>query len=99
MPSVVVTTTGFTRIARAVGRAEGMASLRVAEYPGAVGVHPNELVVKNVETVLFERIVENLTRAPAVESSDPAAIVRRADAIVHEGSFEEINDYFRSREW
>ena len=117
IPSVVVTTTGFTTIARAAAKAEGMSSLRVAEYPGAVGVHAEELVVKNVENVLFQRIVDGLTkpvgaperlpsaRGPA-DSGDVSpggtAGIRgesRADAIVFEGSFEEINDHFRTREW
>ena len=51
---MVVTTTGFTNIAKAVGKAEGVAGLRVAEYPGAVGVHPEALVEENVEKVLFK---------------------------------------------
>ncbi|MGH8636529.1 MAG: UGSC family (seleno)protein, partial [Burkholderiales bacterium] len=62
IPSVVITTTGFTNIAKAVGRAEGLTGLRVAEYPGAVGVHAEALVQKNVETVLFDRIVAELTQ-------------------------------------
>ena len=99
IPGVVVTTTGFTTIAKAAAKAEGMTNLRIAEYPGAVGVHADELVVKNVENVLFERIVANLTRPIGAETSESAAHVRRADEIIYEGSFEEINDYFRGREW
>ena len=60
--SVVITTTGFTKIARAVAKAEGMADVRIAEYPGAVGVHAEDLVRKNVEDVLFGRIVDLLTQ-------------------------------------
>ena len=45
IPSVVVTTTGFTNIAKAVGKAEGVSGLRVAEYPGAVGVHALDAVL------------------------------------------------------
>ena len=99
IPGVVVTTTGFTTIARAAAKAEGMANVRIAEYPGAVGVHADELVVENVENVLFDRIVENLTRPLAADSSPSAASARRPDEIVYEGSFEDINDYFRSRAW
>jgi hypothetical protein len=99
IPAVVVTTTGFTRIAQAVGRAEGMSALRVAEYPGAVGVHDEALVVSNVETVLFERIVDNLTRQFDAAADTPAARAQPADTIVHEGSFEEINTYFRTQCW
>ena len=102
IPGVVVTTTGFTTIAKAAAKAEGMADVRIAEYPGAVGVHPDELVVQNVENVLFERIVAQLTKPLTASSSSPreAGIqAKTADTIVYEGSFEEINDYFRSREW
>jgi hypothetical protein len=99
IPAVVVTTTGFTTIARAVAKAEGMTNLRIAEYPGAVGVHADELVVSNVENVLLERIVENLTRSTVADSSRSSAETRRAADIVCEGSFDEINDEFRRREW
>ena len=98
IPGVVVTTTGFTTIARAAAKAEGMANVRIAEYPGAVGVHAEELVVENVENVLFNRIVENLTQSVAGEAS-AALSTRRPDDIVYEGSFEDVNEYFRSREW
>jgi len=98
IPGVVVTTTGFTTIARAAAKAEGMANVRIAEYPGAVGVHAEELVVENVENVLFNRIVENLTQSVAGEAS-AATSTQRPDDIVYEGSFEDVNEYFRSREW
>ena len=99
LPSVVITTTGFTTIAKAAAQAEGMTNLRIAEYPGAVGVHAEALVVENVENVRSDRIGDNLTRALCVDSAQSQATARRADDIVCEGSFEEISDYFRSREW
>ena len=100
IPGVVVTTTGFTTIARAAARAEGLSDVRIAEYPGAVGVHPDQLVVQNVENVLFERIVQNLTRPLAAQAApDSTAGSRRPDEIVFEGSLEEINAHFRAREW
>jgi hypothetical protein len=108
IPGVVVTTTGFTTIAKAAAKAEGMTDVRIAEYPGAVGVHAEELVVRNVENVLFDRIVEQLTkplnaasssRTDDVRSGTATQGKRAADDIVYEGSFEDVNDYFRSREW
>jgi hypothetical protein len=99
IPSVVVTTTGFTNIAKAVGRAEGITGLRVAEYPGAVGVHAEALGEKNVETVLFDRIVNELTRPRPGDSEGALGTERRADEIVFEGTFDEINDYFRQQSW
>lgn len=96
---MVVTTTGFTNIAKAVGKAEGITGLRVAEYPGAVGVHPEALVEKNVENVLFEQIVDELTKPRPEESEGAAGVARRANDVVFEGDFDEINDYFRRQLW
>jgi hypothetical protein len=99
IPAVVVTTTGFTAIARAAAAAEGLNDVRIAEYPGAVGVHPDELIVRNVEGVLFDRIVQGLMQPRAAQAAAPKAHAREPDAIVFEGSFEEVNAWFRSREW
>ncbi|MCC6533609.1 MAG: hypothetical protein IT531_13745 [Burkholderiales bacterium] len=99
IPSVVVTTTGFTAIAKAAGKAEGLTGLRVAEYPGAVGVHAEALVRENVETVLFQRIVDELTRPRPGEHDDGAGPARPAGEIVYEGAYDEIDDYFRQRQW
>ena len=99
IPSVVITTTGFTNIAKAAGKAEGVSGLRVAEYPGAVGVHNEALVEKNVENVLFGRIIDELTKPRAGDDRIALGAVRRANEIVFEGSFEEVNDYFRAQLW
>src|SRR5215510_4998297 len=99
IPSVVITTTGFTNIAKAAGRAEGIAGLRVAEYPGAVGVHPEALVEKNVESVLFDRIVNELTQARAGDGERAARAGRRASDIVCEGTFDEIDEHFKRQLW
>ena len=95
IPSVVVTTTGFTAIAKAAGKAQGITGLRVAEYPGAVGVHNEALVEKNVETVLIDRIISELTAPRRADGEEPSSTERRPDAIVFEGSFDEINEHFR----
>ena len=94
IPAVVVTTTGFTTIAKAAAKAEGMNALRIAEYPGAVGVHPEELVVENVTNVLFDRIVDGLTRPIDGEAAQSSESVRHANDIIYEGSFDEVNRYF-----
>ena len=99
---MVVTTTGFTSIARATAKAEGLTGLRVAEYPGAVGVHAEALVEKNVEHVLFGQIVNALTMPAAGEAADASGEPRpgtRGNTIVYTGSFEEINDHFKRQLW
>ena len=81
IPSVVITTTGFTNIARAAGKAQGVTGLRVAEYPGAVGVHTEAVVEENVEKVLFERIVNELVLPRTNEAGDAVTHTQRADEI------------------
>ena len=39
IPCVVVTTTGFSVLARLTGRSGGIADLNIAEYPGPLGIH------------------------------------------------------------
>src|SRR5258706_6676747 len=73
--------------------------LRVAEYPGAVGVHPEALAEKNVERVLFDQIVSELTTPRSGESRDAPGAGQRASAIVYEGTFDEIDDYFKRQLW
>ena len=99
IPSVVITTTGFTTIAKAVAKAEGIADLRIGEYPGPVGVHPEELVVKNVENVLFDRIVDHLTKPRDGGSGKAPAATRVASEIIYEGNFADVNEYFRNQGW
>ena len=62
-------------------------------------MHDEALVVKNVENVLFGRIVEELTKPRAGDDRIALGAVRRANEIVFEGTFEEINDYFRAQVW
>jgi hypothetical protein len=76
-----------------------MADLRIGEYPGAVGVHPEELVVQNVENVLFGRIVDHLTKPRDGGSGTAPVVSRAANEIIYEGSFEDVNEYFRSQGW
>ncbi len=99
IPSVVVNTTGFTAIAKAIGKSEGIHDLRVAEYPGAVGVHAEALIEKNVEDVLFQQIVDYLTKPRSGGVADAASANKPADDIVFDGSFDEINDYFKAQTW
>jgi hypothetical protein len=96
---VVVTLTGFTEVAHQAAKAMGVPDLRIAEYPGAVGVHHQDEVRKNVEQVLFDRIIEGLTRAPA--TSDETAVVpgRKPDDIVFRGDPDAVQAFFRQQQW
>lgn len=99
IPSVVVTLTGFTRVAQQAAKAMGVPDLRIAEYPGAVGVHPEHLVRKNVTEVLFDRIVDGLTGAHGPATEAPAASGRKADEIVFRGDADAVQEFFRAQRW
>ena len=96
IPSVVVTLTGFTKVAHQVARAMGVPNLPIAEYPGAVGVHDHELVRKNVRGVLFQRIVDGLTRMPAPAGAVTAT--RNPGDVAFRGTEQEVQEFFRGQE-
>ena len=82
IPSVVVTLTGFTRVAQQAAKALGVPDLSIAEYPGAVGVHEYELVRRNVKDVLFERIVDGLTRVQRAGSGAADKAAAKQDQMI-----------------
>jgi hypothetical protein len=99
IPSVAVTLTGFTEVAHQAAKAMGVEGLRIAEYPGAVGVHQEDEVRQNVEQVLFEQIVEALTK-PAEHGSSASSMRRRNPAdIVFRGTPDQVQEFFRSQLW
>jgi hypothetical protein len=99
IPSVVVTLTGFTRVAHQAAKAMGLPDLRIAEYPGAVGVHDQDLVRKNVEGVLFDRIVAGLTGAASAGGETAAASGPKLGEIVFRGDADAVQEFCREQKW
>ena len=94
---MVITTTGFSVLARLTGKSGGVESLNVAEYPGPLGIHDVNTMSKNIESTLLDKIVDGLTLDSAESAaSAPAANAR---ATVFTGSADEIQQYFDEREW
>ena len=62
---MVITTSGFSTLARLAGKAAGVENLSIAEYPGPVGIHDLQKITDNINGVLLDRIVEGLTKASA----------------------------------
>ena len=93
---MVVTTTGFTTLARLTGKAGGVAALRTAEYPGPLGIHSADQIARNIGDALIDQIIDGLTRADG-----SAAAVRRGDPreVVFAGTAEEVARQFQAREW
>jgi len=94
---VVVTTTGFSVLARFTGKAGGVPELRVAEYPGPLGIHDQREIEKNIGGALIDQLVEGLTRESGGAASGAAS--RDPRAIVFSGSGEEISHHFLDKEW
>jgi hypothetical protein len=95
----VVTLTGFTEVAHQAAKAMGVEDLRIAEYPGAVGVHQQDVIQDNVEKVLFERIIDGLTTPRADGGSAASMTLRNPEEIVFRGTPDQINDFFFSQQW
>jgi hypothetical protein len=93
----VVTTTGFSALARFTGRSGGVPELRIAEYSGPLGIHDAAQIEQNIGQVLINQIVDGLTRAylGATKTSHG----RDPRAIVFAGATEDISRYFMEKEW
>ena len=89
---------GFTQSARAIGKQAGI-DLRVATYPGVISTHDRATVAKNIEDVLVDQIVAQLTAREATveDSADNAEPDDRE--IVFKGTFEEVNEHFQRNQW
>ena len=98
MPTVVVTTTGFSALARHTGTAAGVDKLSIAEYPGPLGIQDTSEITRNIEAGLIDRIVERLTRETSAAASG-ANISRDPRAIICSGTVEEIERFFRANDW
>ncbi len=97
IPSVVITTTGFSVLARLTGRSGGVADLNIAEYPGPLGIHGAAQTTQNIETDLIDRIVTGLTRGSGEVAA--ASATRNQRDIVFAGTAAEVQQYFDAQEW
>ena len=76
-----------------------MPNLRVAVYPGAIAVHPIEQVERNIREVVFPQILKLLTEPIPEAAASATTVVSKEHAVVFEGSFEEVNEFFYERQW
>jgi hypothetical protein len=95
---VVVTTVGFSTLAKLTGKSGGIADLRIAEYPGPLGVHDAAQIARNVEAALIQQIVDGLTGA-GVNAGAATTAWRDPRDIVFTGSAEEVSRHFNEKEW
>ena len=76
-----------------------MEDLRIAEYPGPLGVHDSAVIEKNVRETLLERIVTALTRSDGGAGASLASGARDQRHIVFTGTQDEITRFFEAQEW
>jgi hypothetical protein len=84
-------------LARLTGKSGGVDELRIAEYPGPLGIHDAGTIASNVASVLVDQIVAGLTTGTASERN--SAIARDAQRIVFTGTFDAVNEHFRAQDW
>lgn len=96
---MVVVTTGFSKQALFTGKAWGVDHLRVAEYPGPVGIHDLGQIERNVSSTLFDRIVNGLTMDEGAVAASTTAKGGSYRSIVCAGTADEIEHYFATHEW
>ena len=98
VPSVTIAIDeGFTRSVKAIGKQAGV-DLRVATYPGVIATHERPTIARNIEEVLADQIVRQLTDANSQETSAASTEPAERDT-VFTGTFEEVNEYFLRNQW
>lgn len=71
--------------------------MRIAEYPGPVGIHDADLIARNIEQSLIQQIVDALTGTNAPQRAGVAA--RDPRAAVFTGTAEEVSRHFSEQGW
>lgn len=99
MPSVTIAIDqGFTKSVKAIGKQAGL-DLRVATYPGVISTHERATIATNIETVLADQIIKQLTAEGSPDEPPAAANEPGMRDIVFSGSFEAVNEYFLRQQW
>lgn len=101
IPSVIIAAPGFTDQARFTALNNGVAVLRIAEYPGAFSADQEETLLRNTREILWPQIVGALT-TPIGEDEAAASLQAGNGDIrndVFYGTLGEVDSYFRQRRW
>lgn len=101
IPAVVVAGPGFTEQAKATAYNNGIAVLRVAEYPGAFASHTDEELVANTDNIVWPQIVSALTTPITQAEIDEASNANHGDLRddVFWGSLQQIDSFFVAMQW
>jgi len=97
IPAVSFVITDFIPLANHTAKGEGMAGIRIAEYPGSIQTHSDAEIDKAVEERVVDQIVKGLTGQVQEEKTEVTGTDPRD--IVFKGTFEEVNEFFYRRGW
>ncbi len=64
-----------------------------------ISTHEQDAVIRNIEDVLVDQIVQHLTEDEPLETVAPATAQPEDREIVFRGSFEEVNEFFHKNNW
>ena len=111
IPSVMIAAPGFVKQAKSAAASAGLASLSVAEYPGAFASHTREQLLENTRKVLWPQIkaglvgnekckMENVEFETAKDIRPPATGRRPSTVELKiSGTFAEIQRIFLDSGW
>jgi hypothetical protein len=97
VPTSSLVCEGFRGQAATTSTGLGFPSLPAALVPGHVDVQTVEELRRNVAQVTVDAVIRNLTQAPPRVGG--TVVEPKADDIVLEGSFDEVNRFFYENDW
>ena len=89
---------GFARSVKAIGKQAGL-DLRVATYPGVISTHERPTIARNIDAVLADQIVRELTDSASRRETSTEDREPQARDIVFSGTFEQVNGFFLQNQW
>ena len=95
-PTSTIVCEGFDVQAKVTTAGLGLPNLPTAVAPGHVNLQSVEEIQENIEKILVDQIIKNLTVQPLETglTSEP-----EPRDIVFKGTFEEVNSFFCAEEW
>lgn len=98
IPSVSIAASSFVKLAKFVGKSEGIGDLAIAEYPGAILTHTPAEMTEKLRQAVFGQVIKALTEHK--ESSSMASRQKsNPEDIVNKGTFGAVNRFFQEKEW
>ena len=89
-PAVSIASTGFLGQAQAVGQAQGIQSVAVAEYPGVIATDSDNDVIRKTKDILVNNVIRAMGKE--VKQIPKPREPQRTD-IIFEGSLDEVQEF------